>query len=144
MTVESLTLQEAFARFGGSPSNRLRSVSAITNDGRGMILACSSGRFLHPERGVLRYEDRLSREEAQSAEMRSLGEHLTQARDGGLPIRMIVLTPRLQTAGKIGQDIHVRADLVGKLLVFDGDRFIVDFIRTEAPTAAVRQRPRAY
>lgn len=141
--MESLTLQEAFARFGGSPSNRLRSVSAIASDGSGMILACSSGRFRHPERGVLRYEDHLSREAGPAAERRSLGEHLTQARDGNLPIRMVVLTPRLETAGKIGQDIHVRADLVGKLLVFDGDLFIVDFIRTEPPNAVVRQRPRA-
>jgi hypothetical protein len=108
-----------------------------------MILACSSGRFRHPERGVLRYEDHLSREAGPAAERRSLGEHLTQARDGNLPIRMVVLTPRLETAGKIGQDIHVRADLVGKLLVFDGDLFIVDFIRTEPPNAVVRQRPRA-
>jgi hypothetical protein len=106
-----------------------------------MILACRTGLFRHPERGVLRYEDRLSRDAERPAEMRSLREHLIQARDGNLPICMVVLTPRLETDGKVGQNIHVRADLVGKLFEFDGDRYIVDFTRKEAGIAAKRQRP---
>jgi hypothetical protein len=130
----NVNLLEAFATFGGKPANRLHSVSAMSADGTEMILGCSAARFGHPARGVLRYEDRLSRDAERPAEKASLGEHLTKARDGNLPIRMIVITETAEAAtGKVSRDIHVRVDLVGKVTEFDGDHFIVDFVRTAAP-----------
>jgi len=130
----NLSLLEAFATFGGKPANRLSSVSAMASDGGAMILGCSSGQFGHPARGVLRYEDRLSREAERPIEVTSLGQHLTLARDGNLPIRMVVITDKAAAAtGKVTRDIHVRHDLVGKLVKFDGDHYIVDFVRVEEP-----------
>lgn len=129
----TLSLQDAFAVFGGKPANRLHSVSALGAGGTEVILRCSSTRFTHPNRGILRYMDTLSREGSRAAESQSLGEHLTQARDGNLPIRMVVITERPDVNDKVTREFHVRTDLVGKVLEFDGDRFVVDFVRTSEP-----------
>ena len=56
---------------------------------------------------------------------------------------MIVITEKTETpAGKTtSRGIHVRADLIGKVVKFDGDHFIVDFVRNGEPaTAAPRAR----
>ncbi len=129
----NLSLAEAFASFGGKPRNRLYGTSAIAADGA-MILTCSGGRYAHPAPGVLRYEDRLSRDPGRPAESRLLAENLGLAREGELPVRMIVLSRQPpQGAGKATQRIHVRPDLVGKVTQFDGDHFIVDFVRIGRP-----------
>jgi len=124
-----LSLQEAFAVFGGKPTNRLHSLSALAADGTEMILGCYAKRFTHPKRGVLRYHDALSSESGHPAEMQSLGQHLTRARDANLPVRMIVITEKPAEADKVTREIHVRTDLVGKVVEFDGERFVIDFIR---------------
>ena len=130
--MENLNLADAFAKFGGKAANRLYSVSAMAADGS-MILGCSAARFAHPSRGVLRYEDKLSREPEASAELKALGTHLELARDGKLPVRMIVIAEKADATGKTKRDIHVRADLVGNVVQFDGDHFIVDFVRIGEP-----------
>jgi hypothetical protein len=125
----NLSLQEAFATFGAKPANRFYSTSAIASDGAAMILACSSTRFTHPARGTLRYEDTLTRPTDHPAVMESLGQHLATARDGSLPVRMIVITERPAASTEATREIHVRADLIGKVTEFDGERFVIDFVR---------------
>jgi len=122
----NLTLFDAFARFGAKPLNRHRGLSAIATDGA-MVLNCSHTYFGNPERGVLRYEDRLSRETPQSKHVGLLGQHLALARDGELPVRLVVTT---QADGKV-RGFHVRPDLIGRVVRFDGDHFIVDFTRKQ-------------
>jgi hypothetical protein len=95
-----------------------------------VVLNCSAEYFGHPTRGVLRYEDRLSREPANSKEGELLGKHLTLARDGALPVRMIVRSTASQERGG-GRIFNVRLDLIGKVVKFDGDHFIIDFTRRE-------------
>jgi hypothetical protein len=126
----NLNLIDAFERFGAKPTNRLRGLSAIATDGS-MVLNCSHAFFAHPSRGVLRYEDKLSRESAESKDSVLLGQHLALARDGALPIRMVVMQRADASAAGRRQGFHVRPDLVGKLVKFDGDHFIIDFIRVE-------------
>jgi hypothetical protein len=128
-----LSLQEAFAVFGGKPANRLHSLSALAADGTAMIISCHARRFTHPKRGVLRYNDTLTGEGSRPAESQSLGQHLTQARDANLPIRMIVVTEKPDSADKMTRELHVRTDLVGKLVEFDGERYVIDFIRADEP-----------
>ena len=72
-----LSLQEAFAVFGGKPANRLHSLSALAGDGTALILSCYAKRFTHPKRGVLRYHDTLTTESGHPAEMQSLGRLLS-------------------------------------------------------------------
>jgi hypothetical protein len=137
----NLSLQNAFAIFGAKPANRFNSVSAIAANGAEMILSCSAKRFRHPARGILRYEDTLSREPESTAQTQSLSQHLMQAREANLPIRMIVITERQDATGEVTRDIHVRVDLVGKVIEFDGERFVVDFVRnTEPANDSARRR----
>jgi hypothetical protein len=46
---------------------------------------------------------------------------------------MIVIKEVPNTTGKVTRTIHVRVDLIGKLVEFDGERFIVDFTRKVEP-----------
>ena len=122
------SLVDAFGKFGAKPRNRVFSLSAMAADGA-MVLNCSKTCFAHPSRGVLRYEDRLSREPADSKESELLSQHLTLARDGALPVRMVVTSIAADDRGS--RSFHVRSDLIGKLVKFDGDHFIIDFTRHE-------------
>ena len=126
----NLSLLEAFGKFGSKPTNRLHSLSAMAADGA-MVLNCSPAYFGHPAQGVLRYEDKLSREAAGTKVTELLGQHLTLARDADLPVRMVVTS--VATEKKRSVSCHVRSDLIGKVVSFDGDHFIVDFTRLEEP-----------
>lgn len=130
----NLNLVDAFAKYGGKPANRLHSVSAIAADGA-MILGCSAARFEHPAPGVLRYADKLSRDPSRATEATELGAHLSLALDGKLPVRMIVITKEEGAS----REIHVRSDLVGSVVKFDGDHYIVDFVRAGAPASAAKR-----
>jgi hypothetical protein len=123
-----LSLVEAFGRFGSKPGDRLRARSAMAADGA-MVLNCSPAYFGHPAQGVLRYEDRLSREEAGNKSIELLGQHLTLARDADLPVRMVVTSVVSEKKRSVSR--HVRSDLIGKVVKFDGDHFIVDFTRRD-------------
>lgn len=134
----NLKLAEAFAKYGATPANRLYSMSAIASDGA-MVLGCSSTRFLHPSPGVLRYEDALSRDPDRASEAAALGEHLTMARGDNLPVRMIVIVDRPLPDGGATREIHIRADLIGKVMKFDGDHYTVEFVRSGSPQEAARK-----
>ncbi len=137
----NMSLVAAFGKFGSKPSNRLRGLSAMAADGA-LVLNCSAEYFGHPEKGVLRYEDRLSREAVGTKCTDLLSQHLTRARDAALPVRMIV-TP-VDSGSRRSLRYHVRVDLVGKIVKFDGDHFIVDFTRAaesgEVTSVARRQK----
>ena len=130
----NLTLRDAFARFDATPSNRLRGLSALAGDGA-LVLNCSLAYFARPSRGVLRYEDSLSRQSPGNSDTELLGQHLTLAHAGALPVRMVV-SSRPPDGDSRRPSCHVRPDLVGKVASFDGDHFIVDFTRAAAPPAA--------
>ncbi|MGH8217672.1 MAG: hypothetical protein ACREUT_03750 [Steroidobacteraceae bacterium] len=91
---------------------------------------------------MLRYEDLLSRDPPDKKNTALLGEHLTLARDGQLPVRMVVVT--LAREGKTRRNIYARPDLIGRLTEFDGDHYIVDFTRLlvdrQQPAASRRNR----
>jgi len=133
-----LSLIDAFGKFGSKPTDRLRALSAMAADGA-MVLNCSPAYFGHPAQGVLRYEDRLSREAATTKRAELLSQHLTLARDADLPVRMVV-TVSAESRKKGGGGSHVRSDLIGKVVKFDGDHFIVDFTRL---AEVVKDRPAA-
>jgi hypothetical protein len=137
----NLSLIEAFGKFGAKPRSRVGTFSATAPDGA-LVLNCSLAHFGHPAQGVLRYEDRLSRETAHTKkDIELLGEDLTLARDGALPIRMVVASAMSGKRG--GRGFHVRWDLIGKLVKFDGDHFVVDFTRQQEileMTASVRPK----
>ena len=124
----NLSLVDAFGKFGAKPHNRVYGLSAMAADGA-VVLNCSKACFGHPSPGVLRYEDRLSRESAESKESVLLSQHLTRALEGALPVRMVVMSTEGDERG--GRRFHVRSDLLGQLVTFDGDHFTIDFTRRE-------------
>src|SRR5689334_21659562 len=124
----NISLVEAFGKVGSKPSNRLRALSAMAADAA-LVLSCSPEYLAQPERGILRYEDRLSRETVGTKCTDLLSQHLTLARDAALPVRMVV-TP-VDSGKRRSLGCHVRVDLIGKVVKFDGDHFIVDFTRRE-------------
>jgi class 3 adenylate cyclase len=130
----NLNLIDAFGRFGATPSNRVRGLSAIATDGA-VVLNCSEQHFAHPSRGVLRYEGRLSQEPQDSKDVALLGQHLALARDSALPIRMVVAFSSDPKRGA-SRGYHVRPDLIGKVVKFDGDHFMIDFTRPEEASRA--------
>jgi hypothetical protein len=136
----NLSLVEAFGKFGSKPTNRVRALSAMAADGA-MVLNCSHAYFGHPAQGVLRYEDRLSREATVTKCTDLLSQHLTLARDGALPVRMVVMSVVVDEK-RTSRSFHVRTDLIGKVMKFDGDHFVIDFTRREdlCETTAVRQK----
>jgi len=107
-----------------------------------LVLNCSHAHFRHPSRGVLRYEDRLSRQSPGSSDTELLGRHLTLARAGALPVRMVVTSRADDKIAGGSAGCHVRPDLIGKVAEFDGDHFVVDFTRAEVmrPEASSRRR----
>jgi hypothetical protein len=137
----NLSLTDAFGRFGAKPTNRARGSSAIADDGA-MVLNCAQARFRHPEQGVLRYEDTVSKEgePATSKDAELLARNLALALSGSLPIRMIVCSLVDGAGGTAVQRFNVRPDLVGKVVNFDGDRFVVDFRRREELRVASGRR----
>jgi hypothetical protein len=140
MRVMNLSLFDAFGKFGAKPSSRFGSLSAIAADGA-MVINCRQANFSHPAPGVLRYETRLSSEQAAAGVLKSLGEHLGRAREGELPVRMVVTFAQRQKTAKTG-GYYVRADLIGKVADFDGDHFAIDFTRLQEPVAQSAARRR--
>ena len=132
----NLTLIDAFSRFGAKPASRLGSLSAIAADGA-MVLNCLPAHFGHPAPGVLRYETKLSTAQAESKIVTTLGEHLTRARDGDLPVRMVVTFPDHEKTRARARGYHVRPDLIGKVTEFDGDHFVIDFTRSQPVRPAI-------
>jgi len=135
----NLSLVDAFGRFGAKPARRLQALSAMAADGA-LVLNCSGAYFVHPSQGVLRYEDRLSREPGGAKDTGLLGQHLTIAHEGALPVRMIVTSRTDEKRGT--RTCHVRPDLIGTVVKFDGDHFIVDFKRRVELSQTVTSRGR--
>jgi hypothetical protein len=109
-----LNLIDAYAKFGAKPANRLRALSAIAEDGA-IVLSCATPQFVRPARGILRYEDRLSREADDANGKALLGEHLTRARDENLDVRMVVVSSATgaKLPANLGQGIKSEFLLLG-------------------------------
>ena len=78
---------------------------------------------------MLRYENRVSTDPLALKDA-LLGQHLALARDGTLPVRMVVTFFIDGESGNRG--CHVRPDLIGRVVSLDGDHFVEDFERREA------------
>jgi hypothetical protein len=133
--MENLSLEVAYGRYGAQITNKQRSLSAVAADGS-LVLTCQSEKFSRPGAGILRYSGQLS-EEGTSTRVAELGAHLLSARDSDSSVRAVVITP---PRGIVRRVIHVRTDLIGKIVDFDGDAFVVDFTRPAPPL--VESRPR--
>lgn len=124
---------EAFSKYGAQLANPMWAVSAIAKDGS-LVISCWAHHFHAPEKGVLRYEDRLSRWSGNSPGNDLLRSHLASAQKDRLLVRLVVATTEDteavdsgHDASKVRKTFHVRNDVVGRIVEFDGDRFVIDF-----------------
>jgi len=131
--VENLTLADAYARYGAKIPRGRPALSAIAGDGT-VVLSCHAAKFARTRRDLLRYEDTISKDETAASHQAQLGQHLALARAGDLPVHLVIVTPPKGTSPRI---ISVRPDLIGKVTEFDGDRYVVDFLRVVIPGAPV-------
>jgi len=129
-----MSFTDAFGTFGAKLANPMWAYSAIANDGAG-VLGCWSHKLKLAD-GILRYTDMLSRWKLNTPGKNLLIEHLTAARDQGLPIRLVIATtdqPEVvdqgEEASTIRKTFHVKEDLVGRISAFDGDNFVIEFRR---------------
>ena len=140
--MENLRLADAFARYGAKIPRGQPVLSAIAGDGT-VVISCHAAKFGRTRRDLLRYESTISTDDAGTRHKTLLGEHLVLARDGNLPVHLVIVTPPKGPSPRI---ISVRPDLVGKVTEFDGDHFVVDFSRIATPAAktgkaSVRRKP---
>ena len=134
--MNEVNLAEAFFRYNVKPVSHAR--SAMTSDGE-LVLSCSYGQFQRGAPGVLKYEEDLSGEDGLAAT--TLRAHLADAIREGLQIRLIVAIP-VKMAPTLDSShvppkpprtsFHPRKDLVGRVMSFDGQRFVLEFRKSEA------------
>ena len=127
-----LNFTEAFARYGAKLANPQWAVSAIADD-RSFVMSCWE-HYIKPHNGVLRYKDTLSRWSGNAAGNNLLRTHLTQAFDEKLPVRLLIAsTTETDTvdhghdASKVKKSFRIRPEIIGEIVSFDGDSFIIDF-----------------
>lgn len=128
---------DAFSRHSAKLRNVQWSFSARSSDGF-IVLSCWIDYFVpskeHGVPDVMRYRDTLQRVSHNAPGSMELRGFLEEARDTGTRFKLIVARPgdaRLLTSGRsashAGNRFDPRVDVVGSLVEFDGDRYVVDF-----------------
>jgi hypothetical protein len=128
----TLSYTEAFHAYGARLANPMWAYSAIAEDGA-VVMSCWAHK-LKPRAGTLVYKDHLSRWKPNPSGKNLLIEHLTRAREQELPVRLVIATTdqpdvvdRGEDASTIKKTFHIREDVVGKVTLFDGDNFVLEF-----------------
>ncbi len=134
--MKTITLTKGFAHYGARLKNFRWAYSARADDGS-LVLSCWQ-QYLTPLRnGLLRYEvNDFSLWTSKNGKSLLL-EHLKQAVDSKLPVRMVLATTvdrKAVVAGVDGSKIPKtfrlwRDDLIGKVVEVTSERFIIDFRR---------------
>ncbi len=126
-------LLEAFGLYNVRPARRARSAMTQAGD---LVISCRYAGFKKAQVEILRYEEDLSGETGEIAQ--ALRVHLAQALSSECEVRVIVavetvgpktdsgITPAARTT------YYARKDLVGRVASFDGQRFVVEFRRTQS------------
>lgn len=130
--MKPLTLTRAFASYGAELKNSRWAFSAIASDGS-LVLSCWKHFLKSYVDGHKRYADRLSRWKTNTPGRQLLIEHLQLATEKDLPVRMIVATledPRDETvegAGVLPKIFTVHPEMIGRVVEYDGDLFVIEF-----------------
>jgi len=134
MAITSMT--DAFRKYGASLVNPQWAVSAIASDGS-CVISCWA-HHIKSHNGKLRLIDTLSRWKHNSAGNNLLRQHLEEATDKNLDIHLVLVrTDETEVvdaggdASKVKKSFSVRQDIIGKLVEFDGDKFVIDFVRAK-------------
>jgi hypothetical protein len=124
-------LLEAFASYRVKPTRRGR--SAMTPDST-LVVSCWYAGFKKTDVETLRYEEDLS---GQAGEIASaLRAHLAEAKTNDCDVRVIVAvgvtgSQSVDQGAAARTRYYARRDLVGRVTSFDGERFAIEFRRTQ-------------
>jgi hypothetical protein len=134
--MSKLTFTEAFQKYGAKLKNVQWSVSSRSDSDE--IVVSIWAHHLKPRDGKLRCTDRLSRWSGNIAGNNLLIQHLLEASSENLPIRLVIARTKDTDSVDHGHDasglkksFSARPDLVGELVSFDGDEFVIDFRKVE-------------
>ena len=107
------------------------------NDRGELVVSCWT-HYLNPLGGKLVYSDRLSRWDGNIPGNNLMRKHLEEAVAKDLPIRLVKATTsdiKLVDSGgdasKAKNTFSVRDELVGRVTMFDGDEFVIEFVKDQ-------------
>ncbi len=113
--------------------------SAIAEDGA-LVVSCWSHKLKLID-GALTYTDHLSRWYATTPEKNLFIQHLVLAKEQQLPVRLVIATAQNPGAVDRGEDgstipktFHIKENVVGKIILFDGDNFVIEFREKAVPS----------
>ena len=132
----SLNMTTAFNRYGAKLTNAQWAVSAIS-DSDELVVSCWK-HYLSSRDDKLLYTDRLSRWAGNKPGNNLLRRHLDDAVKNNTTVRLVIAKsddpatidsgdPASGTQNSFG----VREDLVGRVSAFDGDEFILEFVKDD-------------
>lgn len=132
---------EAFECYHAKLTNRVWSCSAKATDGS-IVVSCWQHLFVGKQPlGIMRYEDSFSRWGGNEQGQKEMKAHLKEAFKDKLNVRLVIARAESpekvrtdQPAHERKNDFHVREDMVGEVVEFDGDRFVIIF-RKNTPTS---------
>lgn len=128
----NLSFSDAFRAFGATLTNPQWAYSSIASDGS-MVISCWAHKLKLANR-VLTYTDRLSRWNLNAPGKNLLTEHLRKAHDERLDVRLVIartdqpeVVERGEEAASLKKEFYIKENVVGKVTVFDGDNFVIEF-----------------
>jgi len=130
--MKELTLTEAFASYGAKLKNTRWACSAIASDGA-LVISCWDHFLKSHVDGHKRYEDHLAGWRGNHHGRNLLGEHLKIAVEGDRPVRLVVAKVDDESesvygdASSLPKTFSIEKNLVGKVVEFDGDGFVIEF-----------------
>jgi hypothetical protein len=142
LAMSDANLSEAFASYNVKPGRRLR--SAMTPDGH-LVISCWYAGFKKAQVEILRYEEDLSGQTTEVA--RALRAHLAEAMSNESEVRAVVAVETVVAKADplaialARMTYYARKDLVGRVSSFDGERFVVEFRRSQIPVQAKLSKP---
>jgi hypothetical protein len=123
---KKLGIAAAFKAYGAKLKNARWAVSAIAEDGS-LVMSCRET-YLRKGDKCLAYIDSLSRwAEGSQSGQELLRTHLTDGLGQSLPVRLVVAHSAAAGGPRTSEWFHVRPDLVGQVVLFDGDQFRIEF-----------------
>jgi hypothetical protein len=137
-----MKMTEAFAEYGATLVNPQWACSAIAEDGS--VVVSLWQQFFAPIPGGKgwRYEDSFAWDVSPKGQT-LLREHLRQAMDSSLPIRVVIVSPKnhenkkdiqaKKPANKIPKTFDVKKTWIGKVVEVTEERFVIDFETSGKP-----------
>jgi len=130
-----MLLTEAFRRFGATLKNVNWSISSENDKGE-LVVSLWQQYFDAPKHGKTKYVDRASRWSGHgNTEFR---ERIENASQSNQPVRAIIArtndpeaVDKGMDASKLKNTFHPREDWIGRVVLWDGDNFEIEFTREE-------------